>query len=225
MKIYTKTGDHGQTSLIGGQRVSKGDLRLECYGTADELNSFIGLLLSKITEPELADILLNIQNKLFTLGAYLANPDNISASNAKPEQSANNANNINNGIYLTTADVHYLEQCIDNLSKDLPPLRGFVLPSGNERIALCHVCRTITRRLERNIVRLLENNTIAPDKNNKNYENDPNNTPNANNENSENNLNNPINCLQYVNRLSDFFFILSRFVGQIDGKELFLWKK
>ncbi len=225
MKIYTKTGDHGQTSLIGGQRVSKGDLRLECYGTADELNSFISLLLSKITEPELADILLNIQNKMFTLGAYLADPNNISDNNAKLEQNTNNKNNTNNGIYLTTADVHYLEQCIDDLSKDLPPMRGFILPSGNERIALCHVCRTITRRLERNIVRLLENNTTETNENNKDYGNNPNNTPNANKETNDNDPNNPINCLQYVNRLSDFFFILSRFVGQIDGKELFLWKK
>lgn len=194
MKIYTKTGDCGETSLIGGQRTLKSNMRLECYGTADELNSFIGLLLAKINnQPQtIAELLLHIQNKLFGLGAFLADPTAPTNDNAN---------------WINEQDVKWVENSIDELSKDLQPTHGFILPNGNERVALCHICRTITRRLERNIVSLFLQN---PD----------NNTP-------QNDIM-PIKekiCLQYVNRLSDFFFILSRYVGQIDECEIFLWKK
>lgn len=188
MKIYTKTGDKGKTSLIGGERVLKSDLRLESYGTADELNSFIGLLLSKVTNEAYpyGDILLHIQNKLFGLGAFLADP--TAAISEKTE-------------WISEEDTRQMEEDIDNLSKDLPPLRGFILPSGNEQVALCHICRTITRRLERSMVRLFEE--------------------------KEGDMMTPKEekCLHYVNRLSDFFFVLSRHVGQNDGCSVFLWKK
>ncbi len=188
MKIYTKTGDRGETSLIGGKRVPKSDIRLESYGTADELNSFIGLLLSKVTNESYpyCDILLHIQNKLFGLGAFLADP--AAATSEKTE-------------WISAKDTRQTEEYIDRLSKDLPPINGFILPSGNERVALCHVCRTITRRLERNMVRLFQENR------------------------SDMMTSKEEECLHYVNRLSDFFFVLSRHVGQNDGCSVFLWKK
>ncbi len=188
MKIYTKTGDKGETSLIGGKRVLKSDIRLESYGTADELNSFTGLLLAKITnEPRsYQDMLLHIQNKLFGLGAFLADP--TAGTQEKTE-------------WINHEDTKQLEEDIDNLSKDLEPLHGFILPGGNERVALCHICRTITRRLERSMVRLFHeqgNDMMTPKEE---------------------------ECLHYVNRLSDFFFILSRHIGQNDRCDVFLWKK
>ncbi|MCQ2348406.1 MAG: cob(I)yrinic acid a,c-diamide adenosyltransferase [Paludibacteraceae bacterium] len=133
MKIYTKTGDTGQTSLASGQRVSKSDARLEAYGTADELNAFVGLLRSGLTEQDDDQWLAWIQHKLFNLGAALAE--------AK-------------GDWIEESDVQQLEQWIDAMQADLPPLRGFVLPGGNEQVSYCHVCRTVTRRLERNLVGL-----------------------------------------------------------------------
>ena len=188
MKIYTKTGDKGKTSLIGGERILKSDIRLESYGTADELNSFIGLLLAKVTNETYPyrDMLLHIQNKLFGLGAFLADPTAATSERAK---------------WISAEDTQQTEEDIDTLSRDLPPLHGFILPSGNERVALCHICRTITRRLERCMTRLFLDNG--------------NDTMTQKEE----------ECLHYVNRLSDFFFVLSRHVGQNDGCSVFLWEK
>lgn len=184
MKIYTKTGDLGQTSLVGGKRIGKDDLRLEAYGTADELNAFVGLLRAQDLEPDTDKLLHNVQNKLFNLGAILA-----SESAERVRQS---------GVELSAADVQGLEQAIDILSANLSAMRGFVLPAGNTTIALCHVCRTIARRLERRMVALqMREGKIA-----------------------ENDF-----CLQYVNRLSDLLFILSQKVAQIDETDSFLWEK
>ncbi len=181
MKIYTKTGDKGQTSLIGGTRVSKADLRLETYGTADELNSFIGLLRAESLPTDIDQKLANIQNKLFNLGAYLA----TDPSTRKPA----------NDIVLTEFDVQDLERAIDSFSEEVTPPRGFLLPAGNKKVAEAHVCRTITRRLERKMVALLDQ------------------TPSD------------LVCLQYVNRLSDLFFVLAQKIAQDDGCDIFLWKK
>jgi len=172
MKIYTKTGDKGQTSLANGKRVSKTDLRLECYGTADELNSWVGLLRARTNNYQ--EQLDRIQNLLFNLGARLADT---------PGED-----------WITTQDVTDLELWIDQIQEQLEPLRAFILPAGNETIATCHLCRTVTRRLERLMVNLLAQNT------------------------------NDI-TLQWVNRLSDFWFVLARKIAKDDKISLFLWKK
>lgn len=213
-RIYTKTGDKGTTSLIGGTRVSKASARLEAYGTADELNSFVGLLRAKLsgeyvthshpasgTPPnlggerkarnvaaELAEIdavLGRIQNKLFNLGGFLATD-----TNAAPTVEATE---------IDPEEVAILEGLIDKWQEELEPVRGFILPGGSETIALCHVCRTVARRLERRMVSLFEDEL-------------------------EDNPKGEI-CLQYVNRMSDFLFVLSKKVAKSEEKALFLWEK
>ncbi len=184
MAIYTKTGDTGKTSLVNGTRVSKAHLRLEAYGTADELNSFVGLLRTKLSEDE---YLCWIQNKLFDLGTYLA------IENCSSDE-----------LWVSEEDVHTLEIAIDQITKTLPPLRDFILPGGNEQVSLAHVCRTITRRLERRMVELFEQK--QKDEIQKYDSAD-------------------IISLKFVNRLSDFFFILARKCAENDKCEIFLWEK
>lgn len=182
MNIYTKTGDAGETSLVGGTRVSKADMRLEAYGTADELNSYVGWLRAKQLPPDIDQWLETIQNRLFNLGSYLA---------TEPDKQ-----HLLKDVLLTIDDVTALEEAIDQMQLTLPQPKGFILPAGNERVALCHVCRTVCRRLERRMVGLL----------------------------TESRQNDRI-CLQFVNRMSDFFFVLAKKVAQIDDCDLFLWKK
>lgn len=140
MKIYTKTGDKGTTALIGGTRVPKDDLRIESYGTVDELNSYIGLLRdqnpSDIVE---FDVLVEIQDRLFTLGAHLATFDERGKKRVPP-------------IFLS--DVENLEQSIDRISDNLEPIRTFVLPGGHQSVSFCHIARCVCRRAERNTVKL-----------------------------------------------------------------------
>lgn len=167
MSIYTKTGDNGTTSLANGVRVPKTDIRLEAYGTADELNSFVGWLRSHMEEQERLEW---IQNKLFNLGAQLSEAP---------------------GEWITEADVHRVEQWIDTIQAELPPLRAFILPGGNEAVSLCHVCRTVTRRLERLMVAMEA----------------------------------PRLSREFVNRLSDFFFVLSREVAKNANISLYEWQK
>ena len=169
MKIYTKTGDKGQTSLATGQRVSKTDSRIEAYGTADELNSFVGLL--RVVVPE-NDQLSWIQNRLFDLGACLA------------------------GATLRIEDdaVHQLEQWIDQMQEQVPALKAFVLPAGSEAACRAHVCRTVARRLERAML-MCENH----DK----WQNE----------------------LMFVNRLSDYFFVLARYLCLCANVSEEVWKK
>ena len=174
MKIYTKGGDKGRTSLANGTRTSKSDLRLESYGTADELNSFVGLLRSKMPESEQAELEW-IQNKLFNLGALLAAAD---------------------GEWITEADVRRLEERIDEMQAGQEPLRAFVLPGGNEAVSLCHVCRTITRRLERQMVSARESGIETGE-----------------------------TVMQFVNRLSDFWFVLALKQAENDKITFFFWKK
>lgn len=148
--VYTRTGDTGTTSLIGGVRVPKCHARLEAYGTVDELNSQLGVLISLLTEENQETIrrqLLEVQNDLFTLGAVLA----VDAE-ATPDR-ANSA--------VSEEDVQRLERWIDEAEVDLPPWRGFILPGGSTPAAVCHVCRTVCRRAERCIVALYA--TVQPD--------------------------------------------------------------
>ena len=158
MKIYTKTGDGGTTSLIGGCRVEKDDMRLEAYGTVDELSSFIGLLDAKISEEDDKDILKSIQRDMFLIGASLASVEERDCA----------------------VDTSYIETAIDDAQALLPQLHSFILPGGCETAALAHVCRTVCRRLERQLVRLQK--TISVDS----------------------------AIMAYVNRLSDYFFVLAR---------------
>jgi cob(I)alamin adenosyltransferase len=134
-RVYTRTGDAGQTGLAGGQRVPKHDLRIEAFGTVDELNSFIGLARnSAVALPELSAILLRVQHELFNLGAILATlPEDIHPKQAR----------------ITVAETEQLEREIDRMNEGLPPLRSFVLPGGSRLNAELHVCRTICRRAER----------------------------------------------------------------------------
>lgn len=150
MKVYTKGGDTGTTSLVGGKRIKKFGVRIEAYGTVDELNSCVGMLSTAI-QSELPDWkqFLNIaQNKLFNIGCYLAtdNPDNAETT----------------PYGLTESDVNDLEQAIDKIQVLLPPLNNFVLPGGSSESALADMCRTITRRAERRVVELAEEAYISP---------------------------------------------------------------
>ena len=139
MKIYTKRGDGGETSLFGGERVEKNNLRIEAYGTVDELNSFTGLALSEEITPLANEILLKVQNLLFVIGSELATPDNVK-------------DKLNRMI--NAADVETLEKYIDEIDIKLQPLKNFILPGGTKGAAILHVCRTICRRAERRIVEI-----------------------------------------------------------------------
>ncbi len=149
-KIYTLTGDNGTTSLVGGKRVSKDDIRVEAYGTVDELNAVLGLMChsSKIDHSETLQFFRKIQNKLFNIGSYLAT-DPTDEKFRKTE-------------WITDADVKELEAKIDELDSELPPLKGFVLPGGSRLSAQCGVCRTITRRAERRIITLSKTSKVDP---------------------------------------------------------------
>ena len=138
--IYTKTGDKGKTSLVGGKRVDKTHIRLDAYGTVDELNSFVGLLACQVTDNELKDFLLYIQNKLFVVGSYLA-----TEAQAHSPQSA---------VIITQTDITALETMMDKMDEQLPKLTRFILPGGSESAARAHICRTVCRRAERNVYKV-----------------------------------------------------------------------
>jgi len=180
MKLYTKTGDRGETGLIGGTRVPKNDVRIEAYGTIDELNSFIGLLTTyQIPEIDLL-FLRTIQNNLFSIGSYLAT-DTTKVS-------------LHQVSILKSESISLIENEIDRLDASLPVLSSFILPGGSQTGAFSHICRTISRRAER---RLLDVNEIYV-------------------------LDSQI-CI-YVNRLSDYFFALSRYLTLAEGAEEICWK-
>lgn len=178
MKVYTKTGDTGTTSLVGGKRVPKDCARLESYGTIDELNTQVGLLLTYVSEPVDRETLIGIQNNLFVIGAQLATE--------APQVPS---------VIITSVDVTKLEQSIDAASEGLPKWRGFTLPGGCRPAALAHVCRTICRRAERRILALNSSEEVAPE------------------------------LLAYVNRLSDYFYILALRLNFLQGTEEILWHK
>ncbi len=178
-KVYTKTGDKGTTGLIGGTRVPKHHLRLEAYGTVDELNSFVGLIRSCDITDELSKTLYIIQNKLFVLGAYLAtDKDKVAAEKIK---------------CITEEDILLLEQQMDEMDKHLPALTAFVLPGGSILNGYCHVARTVCRRAERCANRLATEIEISG------------------------------LALRYLNRLSDYFFVLSRKVLVDHNHEEIKW--
>jgi cob(I)alamin adenosyltransferase len=145
MKIYTKTGDNGYTSLIGGTRVPKHHLRIEAYGTVDELNSYIGLVRDQEIAAHDREILKQIQDRLFTIGATLA---------ADPERSKM----VIPDLHL--ADIELLEQEMDAMDAQLSPLKHFILPGGNNTISFCHIARCVCRRAERLSVHLAEESTV-----------------------------------------------------------------
>ena len=172
MKIYTKTGDRGTTSLFGGTRVPKHHIRIESYGTIDELNSWIGLLRDLALEEHTRDLLKYIQDRLFVIGADLATePEKAKLKSGK------NRLNINT---VSEQDVQQLEQAMDQMNEHLPAMTHFILPGGHKTVSYCHISRTICRRAERMITYLNENETV-----------------------------NPL-ILTYINRLSDFLFVLAR---------------
>ena len=190
--VYTRTGDAGQTSLIGGTRVSKTDLRLEAYGTVDELNAQLGLLHTYLADPTAdesvaaaravdAALLLRVQSDLFSVGASLA----TDTSKLPPRPTA----------IITPEMVSELEQAIDRIDSQLPPLRLFILPGGGRAAAVAHVCRTVCRRAERRILALAQQSEVAPE------------------------------LLAYVNRLSDYLFVLSRKLNVDEKKEEIIWNR
>lgn len=181
MKIYTKTGDNGTTGLIGGTRVPKNDKRLEAYGTVDELNSYIGLLSTYELKEDDRQFLAEIQNKLFSIGSYLAT--DVSKTS------------FNSSLLITADDVHNIENQIDRLSEELPQLKNFILPGGTQAAAICHICRTVSRRTER---RIYDIGTISEVDN---------------------------HIYEYINRLSDYFFVLSRYINYNSDIEEICWKK
>ncbi len=150
-KVYTRTGDQGQTSLVNGDRIGKDSLRVCAYGEVDELNSFLGLARTKIAGTELQRLLEQIQNDLFVLGADLAAPRADSAG-AKPDPMRR----------INPSDFDILEKAIDHYNESLPPLKEFILPAGNEACSLLHVARAVARRAERETVRLAQAESINP---------------------------------------------------------------
>jgi cob(I)alamin adenosyltransferase len=181
-KIYTKTGDDGTTGLGTGERRSKADLRIECYGTVDETNAVIGMArLHTASYAELHDMLLRIQNDLFDLGADLATPEGEDPPQFEP-------------LRLVESQVTRIERDIDRLNKELGTLRSFILPGGSAAAATLHLARTVARRAERLMVRLVE-------------------TPGEH-------FN--LEGLRYMNRLSDFLFVAARHANQ-GGRDDILW--
>jgi len=180
-RIYTKAGDQGQTHLAGGQRVAKDSLRIECYGTVDELNAFVGMagVSSNDSVPELAAILKRVQHELFNLGSILATqPQDVHPKQAR----------------IRSAEIAQLEAEIDRINAELAPLRSFVLPGGSRLNTELHACRTICRRAERIAVTLAREEEIPPE------------------------------VIQYLNRLSDAFFVWSRWANHVLGLPEVLWE-
>ncbi len=185
MKIYTKTGDKGKTSLIGGSRVSKDHIRIEAFGTIDELNANIGLINSQNTEEKLTIILTKIQNDLFTIGTMLATP-------SKKELLKPNKQKVNIAS-IDLKSIEFLEKEIDEMNKNLSIMKNFILPGGNTIVSFCHITRCVCRRAERIIVHLNDKNLI-----------------------------NPL-ILKYLNRLSDYLFVLARKLTKDNKSEENLW--
>jgi cob(I)alamin adenosyltransferase len=198
-KIYTRGGDQGQTSLVGGQRVPKDTLRIEAYGTVDELNAFVGLARVQVEETAeqhqqflpFASTLKRIQHELFNLGSILA----TLPADVHPKQPQ-----------ITTAEIDRLEQEIDVANQQLPALRSFVLPGGSRLDADLHVCRTVCRRAERLLVHLAREGSVP--------------TP----EGAAPEGSVPVEAIRYLNRLSDAFFVWSRWVNAELGRKETLWE-
>jgi cob(I)alamin adenosyltransferase len=179
MKIYTKTGDQGITSLLGGVRVPKSDLRIDAYGTIDELNSYLGLLRDQEVNKHRSSVLKEIQDRLFTIGADLATvpgKENVKKPDLHPQ------------------DVALLEEEMDAMDAQLPILTAFILPGGHTAVSFCHLARTVCRRSERIVVELASEEYVSE------------------------------LVIQYLNRLSDYLFVLGRKMGQELAVEEVTWK-
>jgi cob(I)alamin adenosyltransferase len=184
IRIYTKTGDKGETSLLGGTRLPKHHIRIEAYGNVDELNSFVGMIrdqlldetIKKQTGTHIENILIEIQDRLFTLGSHLA-ADPKKNKMKLPE--------------LKEEDITLLEKEIDSMEESLPPMKSFVLPGGHPAVSYCHISRCVCRRAERSVLKLAENESVEEI------------------------------IYKYLNRLSDYLFVLSRkFAKDLDAKEV-----
>ncbi|HKZ68083.1 MAG TPA: cob(I)yrinic acid a,c-diamide adenosyltransferase [Chitinophagaceae bacterium] len=181
MKIYTKTGDKGTTSLIGGTKVSKAHLRIESYGTVDELNSYIGLCKDLLADKNSTTILQEIQDRLFTIGSALACDPEKETKMKIPD--------------LKEEDILLLEKEIDKMDEVLPSMKSFILPGGHPTVSHLHITRCICRRAERCCVRLeAENNEVEPI------------------------------IIKYLNRLSDYLFVLARYAGHLLNIAELPWK-
>ncbi len=179
MRVYTKTGDDGTSGLIGGTRVEKYDLRLETYGTVDELNSWVGLIRSQPVDDETKELLLAVQHILFVIGARLA------TDLTKTDLSAR--------LPLEVSDITALENAMDRILDKLPPMEHFVLPGGSNTISYCHLARTVCRRAERRVCQLAKEVNI------------------------------PSGLIRYLNRLSDYLFVLSRKIAVDEGIDEVQW--
>jgi cob(I)alamin adenosyltransferase len=187
-KVYTRTGDSGETALVGGKRVSKDSPRVQAYGTIDELNSVVGI--ARVFNEEsleageahrfLDEVLCRLQDELFDLGSELATPPEF----------------FQDGMYrVSESEIDRLEKLIDKCQEDLEPLKSFILPGGGRVGAYLHQCRTVCRRAEREISRLSREEEINR------------------------------NIIKYVNRLSDLFFVLSRWIAKQTGEREYLWQR
>lgn len=179
-KIYTKTGDKGETSLLGGTRVPKYHERIEAYGTLDELNSFVGFLRDQVDDASVKILLLEIQDRLFTAESLIATEENVPINKMLPQ--------------LYEEDILKLEAAIDEMNSVLPGLTSFLLPGGHPQVSLCHICRTVCRRAERLVIKLASETQVD------------------------------WMVIRYLNRLSDYFFVLSRWVGQYNNVADLIWK-
>ena len=183
MKIYTKTGDTGTTALFGGTRVPKYNLRIESYGTADELNSYIGLIRDQEINDLIKVSLNKIQHDIFTLGSMLATPTE--------KETLKNGKERLNIIKINNNSIDFLEKEIDKMNEDLPQMTHFILPGGHQTVSFCHIARCVCRRTERLVVALSE----------------------------EENVNSSV--LMYLNRLSDYLFVLARKLSKdLSAKEI-----
>ncbi len=182
-KIYTKQGDKGGSSLLGGHKVKKNHARLEAYGTVDEMNSWVGMIRSYPLNDNEKDILIQIQRRLFMVGSYLAYDE----ENAKAP--------VQDLPMIREENVECLEKEIDRMNDELPDLTNFIMPGGDSQSSACHIARTVCRRAERRIVELSESLNLDPV------------------------------IIRYINRLSDYFFVLARYVSKQNNTVEILWKK
>ncbi|NDV57512.1 cob(I)yrinic acid a,c-diamide adenosyltransferase [Bacteroides sp. 519] len=180
-QVYTKSGDKGKTSLIGGTRVSKTHVRLEAYGTVDELNAHLGLLITHLKEEHDRKFLLKVQNLLFVVGSNLATDQEKTS--------------LKSASIITEAHIQEVETEIDVIDHSLPPLQAFVIPGGSQGASVCHICRTVCRRTERRILSLAETHTVSAE------------------------------VIAYINRLSDYLFVLSRKMNIEDKIDEIFWDK
>ena len=181
LKIYTKTGDLGKTSLIGGTKVAKNNIRIEAYGTIDELNSFIGLTADQLSHTHSKDILKEVQDRLFTIGSSLACDPDKEPLLKIPD--------------LKEAEIELMQKEIDKMKEELAPMKSFILPGGHPAISTAHVTRCVCRRAERLCVNMKEHDLFVE----------------------------PL-VIKYLNRLSDYLFVLARYTGYLLGVEDIPWK-